>query len=86
MGLWNRWKATAIEWLAVIIACAASTLAIICMFISAICIGIIWSQENRIDALEDDIDVYRIRAAKLNAWMAANGVPTEVIYDDDDKP
>lgn len=39
-------------------------------------------QDAKISELADDIDVYRIRLAKLNAWLAARGIPTEEIYDD----
>ena len=82
--MWRRWKATAVEWIAVIIACAASMLALVSMFVTAICVGIIWSQESRIDALSESVDVYRIRSAKLNAYLAARGIPTEEIYDESD--
>ena len=43
-------------------------------------------QAQTIAGLEDDIDVYRIRAAKMNAWLSANGVPTHQVYGDTNEP
>lgn len=39
-------------------------------------------QDRHITSLEGDIDVYRIRAAKLNAYLAARGIKPEEIYDE----
>lgn len=38
-------------------------------------------QTEHIQDLKGDIDVYRIRAAKLDAWLKAHDVPTEEIYE-----
>jgi len=32
--------------------------------------------------MRDEIEVYRIRSAKLDAWLKAKGVPVEEIYND----
>ena len=39
-------------------------------------------QTETIQGLEGDINVYRIRAAKIDAWLKAHGVPPEEIYND----
>ena len=44
--------------------------------------AVVEQQNYRIESLSDSIDVYRIRAAKMNAYLAAHGVPTEEIYDE----
>ncbi len=36
----------------------------------------------QIDQLNGSVNVYRIRAAKMDAWLKAHGVPTGEIYDD----
>ncbi len=38
--------------------------------------------QAQIQDLSEDIGVYRIRAAKMDAWLKVHGVPTEEIYDD----
>lgn len=78
---WLRWKATAVEWLSVIIACIAAGIALISMLVNSLALGIIWAQDNRIDQLNDSVEVYRIRAAKLDAYLKAKGVPTDDVYD-----
>jgi len=59
--LWKQWKITAREWLAVIIASVATLVSIIAMFVTAICIGIIFAQSGRIEELSDKIGVLTVR-------------------------
>ncbi len=77
-GKWLKWKATSVEWLAVIIACAASMMALVSMFVVAICVGIIWSQENRIDELEGEVETYSNRTIRFESWLKSKGIPEEI--------
>lgn len=79
---WVRWKATAIEWLAVVVACAASMLALVSMFVVAICVGIIWSQEARIDEIQSDVRIYSNRTIRLETWLKSKGITLEEIEND----
>ncbi len=42
--------------------------------------------EYQVEELRRSNAVYRIRAAKLDAWLKANGVPIEEIYGEDNEP
>ena len=77
---WLRWKATAVEWLSVIIACASTVIALISMFVTSIALGVIWAQEQRIDALETEVRIYSNRSIRLETWLKSKGL--EEIYDD----
>lgn len=70
---WTRWKATSIEWLGVIVSCASLVVSIISMFISALCIGIVWQQDKDIERLNDKNEVTQIYVSKLHAKLEAEG-------------
>lgn len=58
---WERSKRTALELIAIIIASISGVIAIIAMFVAAICIGIIVAQQGRIEELSDKIGVLEVR-------------------------
>ena len=70
---WTRWKVTATEWLAVIIACTATVIAIISMFVTSICIGVLFSQRNEVKALADEVRIWQIYSQNLHAELIAEG-------------
>ncbi len=39
-------------------------------------------QDTQIQELREDVAVYRIRYAKLDAWLRANGIPVKEIIDE----
>ena len=47
----------------------------------AFCVGIIWSQENRIDDLEGEVETYSNRTIRLETWLKSKGIPKE-LYDE----
>ena len=83
---WLKWRAVSIEYVAVIISVLAALIAVIwgglAMLVIGYQSGTINAQNERIEDLSGDIDVYRIRAAKMDAWLKAHGVPTEEIYNE----
>ena len=81
--LWDRWRATAIEWLAVIIATSALLVAFASVLVCSITIAVLVSTRAEVAELNESMNVYRIRAAKLNAYLAARGVNLEEIYHDE---
>ena len=78
---WVRWKETATEWLAVILAGLALILSIVALVVT---FSSTLYLNSRVEEQQGSINTYRIRAAKLNAWLAANGIPTTEIYGDND--
>ena len=79
-GQWTRWRTTAIEWLAVILAGLSLILSIASLVVSSSSAIYLHS---RVTEQQTSLNTYRIRAAKLNAWLAANGVPVDEIYGED---
>ena len=84
---WSRWRTTAIEWLSVIISVFSLLVAFTSMIVSAVIVSHLASKQaltqHKVDNLQQSVDVYRIRAAKMDAWLKAHDVPTEEIYDVD---
>ena len=58
---WERSKRTALELLAIIIAGMSAGIAIISMFVAAICFAVAWAQSGRIEELSDKIGVLEVR-------------------------
>lgn len=82
--IWGHWKSVSIEWMSVIISVTATVVAIISVVFSvaasAYTYSRIYAQEKQVEQLTESINVYRIRAAKLNAWLAAKGIPLKDVY------
>ena len=80
--LWNRAKLTSVEWLSVIIAGLSVLIALTALFQSIYANVRSELQQVMIIELKGDVDVLRIRTAKMDAWLKAHGVPTEEIYNE----
>lgn len=81
-GEWTQWgraKKTANEYIAVILACLSLVLSIVSMVVT---LSYAMYLESRVTEQQDSLDIYRIRSAKLNAWLAANGIPIDEVYDE----
>ena len=79
---WLRWKATATEWLSVIIACTSLILSLLSVIVAIHANIRTDYQDQHIADLKDSVGVLRIRQAKMDAHLKAHGVPVEEIYDD----
>lgn len=58
---WERSKRVALELVAIIIASISGVIAIIAMFVTALCVGLVVAQQDRIEELSDKIGVLEVR-------------------------
>ena len=65
----------------VIISALAVMIAAFSLLFGGVSLYAVHVANERTAELSSSIDVYRIRAAKMDAWLKAHGVPTEKVYD-----
>ena len=74
---WQRWKATATEWLSVIIASAAMFVSLVALIISIHSSVRVSYMAEDVAQLREEVDVLGMREAKIQAWLDAHGVEIE---------
>ena len=76
----NIHKADVIDNAAVIVAGLAVLISAFSLLFGGVALYAAHVANERTTELQGSIDVYRIRAAKLNAYLAAHGIDTKEIY------
>lgn len=74
---WSHWKATATEWLSVIISCAGFVIAITALILAIHAQVRASYQDKLIAELETDVGVLSNRVVRQDAWLKARGITIE---------
>lgn len=72
--VWLRWKATAIEWLAVILSGVAVAIAFVGLVFSIHSSVSVGYAKKDVDRLNDNVEVLTVRYANLLSYLKAKGI------------